>query len=273
MMTSVSAETDSVDGPESAKSCFVVAPIGSSGSDVRKRSDQVLRHVIRPAVEPLGYKVVRADEIDQSGSINAQVISRITDSHLVIADLTDLNPNVLYELALRHALRKPFVQLAAEGQRLPFDVADLRTIFLDYRDLDSAAEARAAIMNAVEGIEKGEPIETPMSYALELKDLRGSGDPEQKATAQILEGLRSLRRDVSRQQRSGVAEDVMVIRRFIAHLSNSSRLESADRDLLITSLTSNEHDRWIDKLHFADPDLWADHPAPATGSFDEEPPF
>lgn len=40
------------------KSCFVISPIGEAESDVRKRSDQVLRHIIRPAAEACGYKAI-----------------------------------------------------------------------------------------------------------------------------------------------------------------------------------------------------------------------
>src|SRR3989339_2254786 len=93
------------------KSCFVIAPIGEPDSDTRKRSDQVLKHIIRPAVEACGYKAVRADEIDKPGIITSQVIQRVVDDPLVVADLTESNPNVFYELAIRHALRKPLIQL------------------------------------------------------------------------------------------------------------------------------------------------------------------
>jgi len=77
-----------------AKKCFVIAPLGSDGSEVRKRSDQVLKHIIKPAASECGYEATRADEISEPGIITSQVIQRIVDDHLVIADLTDRNPNV-----------------------------------------------------------------------------------------------------------------------------------------------------------------------------------
>jgi hypothetical protein len=111
-----------------SKSCFVIAPIGEANSSTRKQSDQVLRHVIRPAVEPT-YRAVRADEIAEPGMITSQIMQRVIEDDLVIADLTDLNPNVLYELAVRHAILKPFVQIMANGQTIPFDVSGIRTVF------------------------------------------------------------------------------------------------------------------------------------------------
>ena len=48
--------------------CFVLSPIGEAGSDIRKRSDQVLKHVIEPACKLAGYKALRADQISEPGN-------------------------------------------------------------------------------------------------------------------------------------------------------------------------------------------------------------
>jgi len=69
---------------------------------------------------------MRADELAEPGIITSQVIQHIVDDQLVIADLTERNPNVFYELALRHALRKPVVQIIHRGEAIPFDVAGMR---------------------------------------------------------------------------------------------------------------------------------------------------
>jgi hypothetical protein len=87
--------------------CFVIAPIGEPASEIRKRSDQVFTYVITPAVQECGYTALRADQISEPGLIDSQVIERIVNDPLVIADLTGHNPNVFYELALRHALSLP----------------------------------------------------------------------------------------------------------------------------------------------------------------------
>ena len=75
------------------KICFVIAPIGEPESDTRKRSDQVLQYIIRPAVESFGYKAVRADKIADPGIITNQIIRHIINDPLVIADLTGQNAN------------------------------------------------------------------------------------------------------------------------------------------------------------------------------------
>ena len=70
-----------------------------------------------------------AHKISEPGSITKQVISEIYDSKLVIANLTNRNPNVMYELALRHAIGKPAIMIAEKGTLLPADIITQRTIF------------------------------------------------------------------------------------------------------------------------------------------------
>lgn len=175
--------------------CFVIAPIGEEGSDTRKRSDQVLKHIIKPSAKECGYNAIRADEISEPGLITSQVIQHIIDDPLVIADLTDRNPNVFYELALRHALRKPLVQIIRKGDQIPFDVAGMRTILVDHHDLDSVEEAKKEIISQIKAVDKKPPeqIETPISVSIELQLLRQSDNPEERTLADLLSAVSDLR--------------------------------------------------------------------------------
>lgn len=174
--------------------CFVISPIGDEDSDTRKRSDQVLKHIIRPAAEACGYKAERADEIDKPGLITSQVITRVVQDELVIADLTEMNPNVFYELALRHAVRKPLVQIIQKGERIPFDVAGTRTIHVDHTDLDSADNARLAIEKQIKALESDpEDMETPISVSLELQHLKQSDNPEDRNLADVISEITEIR--------------------------------------------------------------------------------
>ena len=101
------------------KRCFVISPIGERGSPTRIRSDKVLNQIIRPAVKECGYKVFRADEIDQPGLITSQVVRHIIEDSLIVADLTERNANVFYELGICHALGKPLVQVDRTGRANP----------------------------------------------------------------------------------------------------------------------------------------------------------
>lgn len=93
------------------RSCFVISPIGADGSDIRQRADDLFEFILKPVLEPKGVDILRADHLTSPGSITGQVIERVMNSDLVIADLSGHNPNVFYELALRHAVQKPYIQL------------------------------------------------------------------------------------------------------------------------------------------------------------------
>ncbi len=176
------------------KICFVISPIGEDDSDTRKRSDQVLKHIITGAVEQLGYEVVRADKISEPGIITHQILQHIVDAPLVIADLTERNPNVFYELALRHAIRKPLIQLIKKGELIPFDVAATRIIQFDLHNLDSVDAAKVEILAQVKSLEAGKnDTDNPISVSLDLKVLKESGDPEERSLGDIVEAISDLR--------------------------------------------------------------------------------
>jgi hypothetical protein len=102
--------------------CFYITPIGSVESEQRKHSDLFLGTFIEPALQSFNLKVVRADGIDKPGIITKQVIEYIVKSRLVIVDLSYHNPNVFYELALRHMMRLPIVQIIRKADGIPFDL-------------------------------------------------------------------------------------------------------------------------------------------------------
>ena len=72
------------------KRCFVISPFGKD-ADEQKRYEQVLNHLIKHVLEP-DYDVKRFDEIDETGLIRNQIIERLLDDELVVADLTDRTP-------------------------------------------------------------------------------------------------------------------------------------------------------------------------------------
>lgn len=148
--------------------CFLVTPIGEEGSEQRMHADLMLGSLVEPALEGLGMRLVRADRISTPGMITAQVIDHLVRAPLVIADLSFGNPNVFYELALRHASRLPAVQIIRAGDHLPFDVGQFRTVPIDMTSIytlvpqidtyraEIARQCRAAVA------EQGE-AESPLS--------------------------------------------------------------------------------------------------------------
>lgn len=117
-----------------SKICFYITPIGDPGSEQRRHSDFMMEYIIQPAVKEFGLKVIRADLMSKPGMIGKQVIEHILRSKLVVADLSFHNPNVFYELCLRHTTRLPTVQLRREVDSIPFDLNQYRTIPIETRD-------------------------------------------------------------------------------------------------------------------------------------------
>ncbi len=192
------------------KSCFVISPIGKKNSDIRKRADQLFKYIIKDVVEEYDFEPQRADLMAKPGLITSQVIQKVVESELVVADLTGHNPNVFYELAIRHAVRKPLIQFMENGETIPFDIADTRTIFYGLNDLDNVDNVKKELKMNIENILKGNcEIETPISVSLELKFLRESEKPVEKALADILQSLSLLNRKINDFEKNRLSDDLL----------------------------------------------------------------
>jgi hypothetical protein len=106
--------------------------------------DAVYRQVIAPAVQDAGLEPIRADEERIGGTIHKPMFERLMLCPYAIADITGANPNVYYELGIRHAMRpRSTVILFAAGTMLPFDIALLRGVPYRTNDLGVPADPAA----------------------------------------------------------------------------------------------------------------------------------
>jgi hypothetical protein len=191
---------DEAKAPAKPKVCFVATPIGAAGSETRKRANQIQRHIINPCVTSLGYAPIRADEITQPGMIPRQIIQHLLDADLVVIDLAEYNPNVYYEMAIRHMVGKPIVHLMERDKPLPFDVQQNRTIFVDVHDLDSVAECREALEAQIRALEDDPTAsDNPISYAVDYTAVRGSNNPQERVLASLLAEMEQITHRLDRQ--------------------------------------------------------------------------
>jgi hypothetical protein len=188
------------------KKCFVVAPIGDDSTAekkaIKEHSDTVLEFIINPVITQLGFEEgKRADHLGIPGDINRQIIDRIVNDDLVIADLTGHNPNVFYELALRHAVRRPYVHLIKKGQSIPFDLAPKRTVFIDPDKVREVERAKSELRGQVETcMASGFVVESPLSDALNY-DRLNEGDARDRSIAILLNQVEWLvQQEKGRQQ-------------------------------------------------------------------------
>jgi hypothetical protein len=111
--------------------CFVLMPFGKKMDAAGRVTnfDSVYEKVIAPAVVRAGLEPIRADEEKIGGTIHKPMFERLMLCHYAVADITGANPNVFYELGIRHAMRpRSTVIVFGEGTVLPFDIALVRGI-------------------------------------------------------------------------------------------------------------------------------------------------
>jgi hypothetical protein len=126
-------ETPKLQRKASDNICFVISPIGQEGTASFAKFKDVLEYLIKPAVKDCGYdiQVIRADDISRSGSFIRDILESLYASFVVIADLSEQNPNVFYELGVRHALRPRTILIAQAVDEIPSDLREYRTIVYD----------------------------------------------------------------------------------------------------------------------------------------------
>lgn len=146
--------------------CFVITPIEDPRSDARRQADALLNEAIRPVLEEkMGLNVTAAHERSDAGRITPAVIRALLRARLVIADLTGLNANVMYELALRHAKGRPVVPVASTGTSFPFDIMAERTVFYE-ATLYGLDKLKSKLEYAARGALKNDEPYNPVSNAL-----------------------------------------------------------------------------------------------------------
>ena len=143
--------------------CFIDMPFGKKSdpkSGIEVDFDQIYNEGIKPAVEAAGLECIRGDEERSGGIIHTAMFARLLLSEFVVADLTMGNPNVFYELGVRHTAR-PYttIPIFATISELPFDVSLVRAIPYELENGQLSVQAKealkTAIINRIESVLKG----------------------------------------------------------------------------------------------------------------------
>ncbi|MBB3385711.1 MULTISPECIES: hypothetical protein [unclassified Rhizobium] len=175
--------------------CFVVGPIGESGSETRRRADWLLKGVIVPTFNDhfSGFEIKRADTISSPGMIDVQLIEMLFEAELVIVDMSETNANAFYEMGIRHAFSKPVIHMFAQGTKIPFDVAPHRAIPFSIDHIEDLWLAGVALKDAVtEAIKPGFTVINPVTRALGLKKFETTATPEMQLLWDEISELRRL---------------------------------------------------------------------------------
>jgi hypothetical protein len=132
---------------------------------------------VKPTLESAGYEVLRADDLQDQHQILKDIVSGLAKSDLIVADLSDSNSNVYYELGIAHGLRRPVILLTQDIDELPFDLRPYRaipysTFFAHINEAqvrlkETAIGARTggvAFSNPVSDFLPGPPVEGPVQH-------------------------------------------------------------------------------------------------------------
>ena len=242
--------------------CFVIMPFGrkpdSSGREID--FDRVYKDVIEPAIGDVGFDPVRADEEVNAGLIHKAMYERLMLSEYAIADLTIFNPNVYYELGVRHAVRpQTTVLISADESRLPFDVGHLRT--LPYR-LDEkgqpkdAAAARTALAKRLEDCKQHGETDSPL-----FKLLEGFKPPEVEHSKtdvfrQQVAYSRELKARLAQARGLKKGDNVAALDAIRTELGEIGTVESGVViDLFLSYRAASAWNRMIELYHTMDPVL------------------
>lgn len=111
------------------RTAFVIMPFSEKGDNPRPQGFflEVLNTLITPAANSAGFAVETADQ-QGSDIIQSTIINQLLQKDLVIADLSDHNPNVLFELGIRIAKSLPVALIKATGTRPIFDVDNMMRV-------------------------------------------------------------------------------------------------------------------------------------------------
>jgi hypothetical protein len=129
--------------------------------------DKTYKNIIQPAVLKSNYECVRADEIQDSGIIDRSMYALLIQSDLVIADISTFNPNAIYELGIRHAV-KPFSTIIIKEKegRVPFDLDHTRTFKYTHlgEDIgnDEAERCVKDLSNLIITVSKNQKTDSPL---------------------------------------------------------------------------------------------------------------
>ncbi|EOC1330933.1 hypothetical protein ACM92K_000736 [Cronobacter turicensis] len=110
------------------KTCFAIMPIADHPDYPPGHFTRVYNHLIKPACEKAGYKVIRADDAKASHMIMFDILKNIVECDMAICDLSSKNANVFYELGLRQAYNKKTILITDSITNTPFDITGFRYV-------------------------------------------------------------------------------------------------------------------------------------------------
>jgi len=153
------------------RKCFVIMPISKTRRCTTAEWTGIFEQMIKPAVmgSRLGFDCERAKP--RTGNFIKDIVNQLNTAHVVIADLTDMNPNVFYELGVRHTLKTRTILIAQGKKYVPSDLQAYWVIIYE-KDLTGLEDFKRKIREILREIEKNpEKSDSPVADFLIEKNI------------------------------------------------------------------------------------------------------
>jgi len=159
------------------KICFVVMPFGSKPvGKLKVNFDNIYEKIFQPAIDGVALpeggtlKAARTDKDFFSGDIGQEMFQYLHNSRFVLADITSLNPNVMYEIGVRHTVRESGTAIFRQGEAtIPFDINHIKAFPYHYRPEKNADESRKLIRRVLAESLKRNALDSPVQIALKAQ--------------------------------------------------------------------------------------------------------
>ena len=192
------------------KDCFIIMQIADSDNYPKGHFGHVYSNIIKPSCESAGYNPVRADEVKETNLIHLDILKKLIEAPIAICDLSNRNPNVLFELGIRQAFDKPVVLIQEKGTPKIFDISPLR--YLEYsKDMKyhDVLDIQKDLTASIEATANAEGDETNINSIVKLLALNSPAkipDLENGKETLALEYLQSEMRDMRKMLEISVME-------------------------------------------------------------------
>lgn len=199
------------------KVCFVIMGFGIKTDYETGKTfdlDATYSEIIKPVIEDVGLRCIRADEILHSGIIDVPMYNMLLHADLAIADISTGNQNAIYELGVRHALRPKSTIVMKENQgRLYFDLNHINHFQYEHLGPDigsrEAKRARADLKALVEAVLSDEKADSPIYHFIpNLKQPHLSEDDLSELVSEVEDAEERLSSLISAGKEAILASDM-----------------------------------------------------------------
>jgi hypothetical protein len=161
--------------------CFILMPFGGL-------FDGYYEGIIKPSVQDAGLVVQRGDEVYGTRAIIRDIWDAIWRAKVIIADVTDRNPNVNYELGLAHAIGVPTVIITKRMDDVPFDYRHRRCICYNTDEAGWEKKLHNSLVNTLLTVVKTGATEDELAWPSKL--VGQTGDPGSQLAEEHMQALR-----------------------------------------------------------------------------------